>query len=83
MDVVRLNDEGVEFVVAFAAVVLEGVDHEQGVGFDLEEAAAIVGRCGDEKGAGSGGARRDRHDEWQQRIAMRIGVRRDFLRFCE
>jgi hypothetical protein len=52
--------------------VLEGVNQEQGVGFDLEEAAAIVGRGCDEKGAGSGCASRNRHEEWQQRNAVSL-----------
>jgi hypothetical protein len=42
---------GVEFVVAFAAVVLEGFEEELGVGGDLEEAASVVGLGGDEEGA--------------------------------
>jgi hypothetical protein len=47
--VVRHDDEGVKFIEALDAVVLEGVDEELGVCFDLEEAAAVMGDCGDEK----------------------------------
>jgi hypothetical protein len=53
MDVVGHDDEGVEFVVAFRSVVLEGFDEEFGVAFDLEEAAAVVGSAGDEEGSGA------------------------------
>jgi len=56
VEVVGHDDEGVEEVVAFAAVVLEGVEEEFGVGGDLEEAAAVVGGGGDEVGAGASGA---------------------------
>ena len=51
VDVVRHDHEGVEFVVPFAAVVLEGVEKELGVGRLLEEAAAIPGLSADEEGA--------------------------------
>ena len=53
VDVVGHDDEGVEFVVSFGSVVLEGFDEEFGVAFDLEEAAAIVGSAGDEEGSGA------------------------------
>lgn len=56
MDVVGHDDEGVEFVVAFAAVVLEGGEEELGVGGDLEDAAGVVGAAGDEEGAGARGS---------------------------
>jgi len=61
MDVVRHDDEGVEFVEAFGAVVLQGFDEECGVGVDLEESAAVVSDRGDEEGAGVGGSRRGSH----------------------
>ncbi len=61
MDVVGHDDEGVEEVVAFASVVLQGVEEELGVGGELEEAAAVVGGCGDEVCAGASGACGDRH----------------------
>ena len=48
MDVVGHDDEGVEFVMAFAAVVLEGVEEELGVRFGLEEAKTVPGATGDE-----------------------------------
>lgn len=48
VDVVGHDDEGMEAVVAFAPVVLEGVEEELGCGGVLEEAVAIVGRTGDE-----------------------------------
>ena len=51
VDVVGHDDEGVEFVVAFAAIVLEGIEEELGCGFGLEEAAAVVGLGADEEGA--------------------------------
>jgi len=77
MDMVRHDNEGVESVVALFAIVLNRLDEEQGVGFDLEESATIVGRRGDEEGAGSGGVLRDRHGGWQQRIATLIACRRN------
>jgi hypothetical protein len=61
VNVIGHDDEGVEFVVAFGSVVLEGFEEEFGVAVDLEEAAAVVGCAGDEVGAGAGGAGRDRH----------------------
>ncbi len=61
MDVVGHDDEGVEFVEAFGAVVLQRLDEEGGVCVGLEEAAAVVGDCGDEEGTGVGGSRRVRH----------------------
>jgi hypothetical protein len=48
VDVVGHDDEGVEEVVAFVAVVLEGLEEEFGVGVDLEEASSVVGGTGDE-----------------------------------
>jgi hypothetical protein len=53
VEVVGHDDEGVEFVVSFSWVVLEGFDEEFGVAFDLEEAAAVVGSAGDEEGSGA------------------------------
>jgi hypothetical protein len=41
VDVVGHDDEGVEFVEAFTAIVLERVEEEMCVGFDLEESAAV------------------------------------------
>jgi hypothetical protein len=41
--------------------VVDGFEEEGGVALDLEESAAVVGGCGDEVSAGSGGAARDRH----------------------
>jgi hypothetical protein len=61
VNVIGHDDEGVEFIVAFGAVVLEGFEEELGVAVDLEEAAAVMGGAGDEVGAGAGGAGRDRH----------------------
>ena len=54
VDVVGHDDEGVEFVVSFGAVVLDGFDEEFGVAFDLKEATAVIGSAGDEEGAGAG-----------------------------
>jgi hypothetical protein len=53
VEVVGHDDEGVEFVVSFSWVVLEGFDAEFGVTFDLEETAAVVGPAGDEEGSGA------------------------------
>jgi len=61
MDVVGHDDEGVEFVVSFGAVVLKSFDEEFGVAFDLEETAAVVGSAGDEEGAGAGCSAGNRH----------------------
>src|ERR1700679_3004014 len=61
MDVVRHHDEGMEFVVAFGAVVLEGFEEEFGVVRELEEAVAIVSDGGDEEGAFRGDSRGDGH----------------------
>ncbi len=51
MEVVGHEDEGVELVAAFGAVVVEELEEEVGVVVDLEEAAAISGNGGDEEGA--------------------------------
>lgn len=61
VDVVGHDDEGMEFVVAFHAVMLGGFEEEFGVGRELEEASAVVGDRGDEEGAGLGGSWRDGH----------------------
>jgi len=60
VEVVGHDDEGVEFVVTFGSVVLEGFEEEFGVGGDLEEAATVVGSAGDEEGSGAGCAGWDR-----------------------
>lgn len=70
------GDEGVEAVVAFAAVVLEGFEEERGVGGGLEEATAIVGGAGDEKSAVVWGSVGDGHG-WPsvpQRLKPRDGA---------
>ena len=59
--VVGHDAEGVEFVCALGAVVLEGFEEEFGVRGDLEEAAAVAGDGGDEECAGGGGSLRDCH----------------------
>ena len=61
VDVVGHDDEGVEFVVPFAAIVLEGFEEEFGVDGELEEAATVVADGGDEEGASRGGSLRDGH----------------------
>jgi hypothetical protein len=61
VDVVGHDDEGVEFVVSFGAIVLERFDEEFGVALDLKDAAAVVGSAGDKEGAGAGCAGGDRH----------------------
>ena len=63
VDVVGHDDEGVEFVRAVGAVVLEGFEEEFGVRGDLEEAAAIEGNGGDEECAFGRGSLRDGHRE--------------------
>jgi hypothetical protein len=55
VDVIGQDDEGVEFVVAFGSVMLEGFDEEFGVTLDLKEAAAVVGSAGDEERKCRGG----------------------------
>jgi len=59
--VVGHDDEGVEFICAFGAVMLEGFQEEFGVRGDLKEATTIAGDGGDEEGAGGGGSLRDGH----------------------
>jgi len=54
MDVVGHDDEGMEAEVAFAAIVLEGVEEEFGGYGGLEETPAIVGLGGDEEGTVAG-----------------------------
>ena len=49
VDVVGHDDEGVEFVVTLDSVGLESRDEEFSVGWDLEEAASVVGCGGDEE----------------------------------
>nr|WP_049789205.1 hypothetical protein [Granulicella tundricola] len=56
MDVVGHDDEGVEFVFGFGAVVLEGFEEEFGVGGAVEEAAAVESVGCDEEGAFGGGS---------------------------
>ena len=53
------DDVGVQKIAG--AVVVDGLEEECGVALDLEESAAVVGGCGDEVSARSGGAARDRH----------------------
>lgn len=50
VDMVGHDDVGVQGEVL--AIVVEGGDEKQGVGFDLEETASVVGRRCDEEGAG-------------------------------
>ena len=61
VDVVGHDDEGVKFVVAFAAVVLKRVEEELGVCGGLKEATAIVGAAGDKICAVVWGSVGDRH----------------------
>jgi hypothetical protein len=51
MEVVWHEDEGVESVAAFGAVVVEELEEEVRVSVGLEEAAAIGGDGGDEEGS--------------------------------
>ena len=53
VDVVGHYDEGVELVVTFCSVVLEGHDEEFRVGGDLEETASVVSSAGYEEGSGA------------------------------
>ena len=66
--VVGHDDEGVEEVVLFGAVALEGFEEEVGVARDLEDAAAVVADGGDEEGALRGGSLRDGH--WGSLVAL-------------
>jgi hypothetical protein len=61
VDVVRHDYEGVEFVVALSAVVLEGFHQEISCGCDLEEGSPVVGLGGDEEGAVACCSGGDRH----------------------
>jgi len=51
VEVVGHEDEGVELVAAFCAVIVEYLEEEIGVGVGLKEAAAIGGDGGDEEGS--------------------------------
>jgi hypothetical protein len=59
VEMVGHDDVGVQKITG--AVVVDGFEEERGVALDLEESAAVVGGCGDEVSARSGGAARDRH----------------------
>ena len=59
MKVVGHHDVGVQQVAG--AVVVDGIEEQLGIAFDLKESAAIVSGCGDEVSAWSGGAARNRH----------------------
>lgn len=51
MEVVGHQDEGVDLIAAFGAVIVEELEEEGGVRVGLEETAAIGGDGGDEEGA--------------------------------
>ena len=83
------DDEGVEFICAFGAVMLEGFQEEFGVRGDLKEATTIAGDGGDEEGAGGGGSLRDGHyatsigegtSVTRDRVAAGGGFRREEIR---
>jgi hypothetical protein len=59
VEMVGHDDVGVQKIAG--AVVVDGFEEERGVALDPEESAAVVGGCGDEVSARSGGAARDRH----------------------
>jgi hypothetical protein len=61
VDVVRHQNEGVEFVVAFLAIVLEGFQEEFCCGWDLKEPAPVMGLSGDEEGSVACCSGGDRH----------------------
>jgi hypothetical protein len=73
VDVVGHYDEGVEEVVFFGAVVLEGFEEEVGVARDLKDSAAVVADGGDEEGALPGGSLRDGH--WGSLVAGLAAVK--------
>jgi hypothetical protein len=73
MDVVGHYDEGMEKVMLFGAVVLEGFEEEFGVVRDLKDAAAVVADGGDEEGALVGGSLRDSH--WGSLVAGLAAVK--------
>jgi hypothetical protein len=64
MEVVGHDDEGVELVVAFVAVMLESVEEELGCGSDLEESFAVISLGADEEGAVACCSGRDGHGVW-------------------
>ena len=61
MDVVWHDDESMEFVVAFMAIVLESFEEELTVGFNLEEPSSVMSLCGDKEGAVAGESLRNGH----------------------
>ena len=62
MDVVGHDDEVMELVLPFAAVVLEGFEEELGVGGLLEESSSVPGLGGDEEGSVACCSGGDSHD---------------------
>jgi hypothetical protein len=61
MNMVWHDDEGVEFVCACCAVVLERFDEKLGVAFNLKETTAVICDRGHEESAFRGGSLRDGH----------------------
>ena len=59
VNVVWHHDIGIQKVAG--AVVIQGFEEKRGVALTLEESATVMGSCGDEVRAGSGGTARDRH----------------------
>jgi hypothetical protein len=51
VNVIGHDDEGMKLVVASLTIVLDGFQEEFGIGGNLEESSAIVGRGSDEKRA--------------------------------
>ena len=62
MNVIRHDDEVMQFVEPFSSIVLQGVEQQGSIGLDLEQTAAVIGNCGNENGASVGGSRRVRHE---------------------
>lgn len=72
MDVVGHDDEGVEQIVPFCAVMLKGCKEQLAVRRNLKDAAGVIGAACDEESTGTGGTVRDRHG----RIVRLNGVSR-------
>ena len=69
MEMIGHEDEGVDLVAAFGAVVVEEAQKEVGVCVGLEEAAALGGNGGDEIGAQFG-----REEVWHEARVMGVRI---------
>jgi hypothetical protein len=82
VDMIGHDDVGMQKIAG--AVVVDGFKEERGVAFNLKETAAVVGGCGDEVSAGSGGAARDRHSAIVKRTsaAEQVAENAVLLKHC-